>query len=50
MVGLPIAGIGTLFYLALMIGMGASKLWRWGRGSIQRIGKARLSVTDQTAL
>jgi len=39
MVGLPVAGISTMFYLGLLLGMGATKLWRWGVGSIQRIGK-----------
>ena len=39
MVGLPVAGIGTLFYAVLLLGMGATALWRWGLGLIQRIGK-----------
>lgn len=42
MAGMPIAGISTVFYVVLLIGMGATKLWRWGVGSIQRIGKRRL--------
>jgi hypothetical protein len=39
MVGLPIAGISTIFYAVLLLGMGATKLWRWALGSIPRIGK-----------
>ena len=50
MVGLPMAGIGTLFYVVLMVGAGAGKLWRWGRESIQRIGKTRLRAREQTAV
>jgi hypothetical protein len=38
MAGLPMAGIGTMFYGVLLLGMGATKLWRWVRGSIRRIG------------
>ena len=33
------AGIGTMFYVALLVGMGVTKLWRWGLGLVQRIGK-----------
>ena len=36
MVGLPVASIGSLFYLVLSLGMGIAKLWRWGRGVIRR--------------
>ncbi len=39
MVGLPIAGIGTMFYAVLLLGMGATALWRWGLGLTKRIGK-----------
>ena len=39
MAGLPIAGIGTMFYSVLLLGMGATKLWRWALESIRRIGK-----------
>jgi hypothetical protein len=28
MVGLPVAGVSTVFYAVLLIGMGATKLWR----------------------
>ena len=38
MAGLPMAGIGTMFYGVLLLGMGATKLWRWVLGSIRRIG------------
>ena len=38
MAGLPMAGIGTMFYGVLLLGMGATKLWRWALGSIRRIG------------
>jgi hypothetical protein len=41
MAGLPVAGIGTLFYGVLLLGMGATKLWRWLRESIQRVGQRR---------
>ena len=37
MVGLPMAGIGSVFYVVLLIGMGATKLWRWGLGSLRRL-------------
>ena len=39
MAGLPMAAIGTMFYGVLLLGMGATKLWRWVLGSIRRIGK-----------
>ena len=38
MAGLPMAGIGTMFYGVLLLGMGATKLWWWVLGSIRRIG------------
>lgn len=38
MVGLPMAGIGTMFYGVLLLGMGATKLWQWVLGSIRWIG------------
>ena len=38
MAGLLTGGIGTIFYVVLLIGMGVTKLWRWGQGWIQRIG------------
>ena len=41
MAGLPVAGIGTLFYGVLLLGMGATELWRWVRESIRRIGQRR---------
>ncbi len=41
MVGVPIAGIGTIFYLMLLLGMAVTKLWRWGLGALQRISKKR---------
>jgi hypothetical protein len=41
MAGLPVTGIGTVFYIVLLLGMGATKLWRWGLGSIRRIGQRR---------
>ena len=37
MVGLPMAGIGSVFYVVLLIGMGATKLWRWSLGSVRRL-------------
>ena len=37
MVGLPMAGIGSVFYVVLLIGMGATKLWRWGLGAVRRL-------------
>jgi hypothetical protein len=41
MAGMPIAGLGALFYAVLWIGMGATQVWRWGMGTIQRIEKRR---------
>jgi hypothetical protein len=49
MAGLPVAGIGTLFYVVLLLGMGATKLWRWGLGSIRRIGKRRWERLEGTS-
>ena len=37
MAGLLMGGIGTIFYAVLTLGMGATKLWRWGLGWIQQI-------------
>ena len=50
MVGLPIAGIGTLFYVVLLLGMGAAKLWRWGVGVTRRIGNRLLPGTIRSVL
>lgn len=49
MIGLPVAGLSTLFYVVLLVGMGATKLWRWGLGSIRRIGKRREERSSWTA-
>ena len=38
MAGLLMGGIGTVFYVMLLIGMGVTELWQWGQGWIQRIG------------
>ena len=46
MAGMPIAGISTVFYVVLLIGMGVTKLWRWGVGSIQRLEKRRLEKKE----
>ena len=37
MAGLLMGGIGTIFYVVLLLGMGVTKLWRWGLEWIQRI-------------
>jgi hypothetical protein len=50
MAGLPVAGIGTVFYLALLLGMGATKLRRWGRGSVRRIGQRRREELVDTSV
>ena len=49
MAGLPIAGIGTMFYAVLLLGMGATALWRWGLGLIQRIGKRWWPGTESSS-
>jgi hypothetical protein len=46
MAGMPMAGVSTVFYVVLLIGMGATKVWRWGVESIQRIGKKRLEEKE----
>jgi hypothetical protein len=38
MAGMPIAGVGTIFYGVLLLGMGATKLWRWALRSIRPVG------------
>ena len=38
MAGMLMGGIGTVFYVVLSLGMGVTKLWRWGLEWIQRIG------------
>ena len=36
MVGLPVGGIGSLFYLVLSLAMGVTELWRWAQRVIRR--------------
>jgi hypothetical protein len=40
MAGLLMGGTGTIFYVVLLLGIGVTKLWRWGLGWIQRIGNS----------
>ena len=51
-VGLPTAGLGSIFYALLLLGMGATSLWRWGRRSLRRLitGPERQPVPDPTHL
>ena len=51
-VGLPTAGLGTMFYVLLLLGMGATNLWRWGRRSLRCLitGPEREPVPDPTHL
>ena len=48
--GLPVTGIGTVFYVVLLLGMGVTKLWRWGFAAIRRIGPGRLEKVKDTSL
>ena len=36
MVGLLMGGIGTIFYVILLLGAGVTKLYQWGLGWIQQ--------------
>ena len=36
MAGLLTGGIGTIFYVVLLLGMVATKLWEWALGLLQR--------------
>lgn len=50
MAGMPLAGISTLFYVALLLGMGATKAWRWAVESLRRMGKRRWEKLEGSSL